>query len=85
MANLIGFVTRAVNSLQFCYIYVSFSNYKLELAAIDINGNNYLTWVFYVEVHLDVTSFEKPFKKWNSTFNQEKEKVIIFFIVTVRN
>ena len=36
---------------------------KLEFVALDILGNNYLSWVLDAEIHLDAMNLEIPLKK----------------------
>ena len=47
---------------------------KLEFLALDINSNNYLSWVFDAEIHLDVINLGETIKERNITSSQEKAK-----------
>ena len=40
---------------------------KIEFAALDINENNYLSWVLDVEIHLDAINLGETTKKENAT------------------
>ena len=51
---------------------------KIEFAALDINGNNYLSWVLDAEIHLDAMNLGETIKERNATSIQEKTKAMIF-------
>jgi len=51
---------------------------KLEFLALDINGDNYLSWVLDAEIHLDVMNLGETIKEGNTTSSQEKAKAMIF-------
>ena len=40
---------------------------KLEFVALDILGNNYLSWDLDVEIHLDAMNLGNTIKKGNDT------------------
>ena len=39
---------------------------KLEFAALDISGKNYLSWILDVEIHLDAMNIGNTIKKGNT-------------------
>ncbi|KAL0446282.1 UNVERIFIED_CONTAM: hypothetical protein Slati_1756100 [Sesamum latifolium] len=51
---------------------------KLDFVALDITGNNYLSWVLDAEIHLDANDFENTIKEGNEASTQEKAKAMIF-------
>ncbi|KAK4354742.1 hypothetical protein RND71_026936 [Anisodus tanguticus] len=51
---------------------------KLEFVALDISGNNYLSWVLDAEIHLDVMGLGDTIKENNEASNQENAKPMIF-------
>nr|XP_043611702.1 uncharacterized protein LOC122583351 [Erigeron canadensis] len=51
---------------------------KLEFAALDITGKNYLSWVLDAEIHLDVNNLGDTIKEENTTSAQDKAKAMIF-------
>ena len=51
---------------------------KLEFLVLDINDDNYLSWVLNVEIHLDVMILKEKIKKGNMTSSQENVKPMIF-------
>ena len=51
---------------------------KLEFVALDISGNNYLSWILDVEIHLDVMNLEVTIKEGNQTSLQDCAKALIF-------
>ncbi|XP_021735734.1 uncharacterized protein LOC110702338 [Chenopodium quinoa] len=51
---------------------------KLEFVALDITGNNYLSWVLDAEIHLDAKGLGNTIKE-NNTTSQDKAKAMIFF------
>ncbi|XP_017620920.2 uncharacterized protein LOC108465116 [Gossypium arboreum] len=51
---------------------------KLELAALDISGKNYLSWVLDVEIHLDDKGLGNTIVENKEASNQDKAKAMIF-------
>ncbi|KAH1097018.1 hypothetical protein J1N35_013939 [Gossypium stocksii] len=51
---------------------------KLEFVALDITGNNYLSWVLDAEIHLDAKGLGETIKEGNEASTQDKAKAIIF-------
>ncbi|XP_016676396.1 uncharacterized protein [Gossypium hirsutum] len=51
---------------------------KLEFVALDITGNNYLSWVLDAEIHLDAKGLGKTIKEGNEESTQDKAKAMIF-------
>ncbi|XP_021727808.1 uncharacterized protein LOC110694912 [Chenopodium quinoa] len=51
---------------------------KLEFVALDITGNNYLSWVLDAEIHLDAKGLGETIKEANKTTPQDKAKAMIF-------
>ena len=51
---------------------------KLQFLALDINYDNYLSWVLDAEIHLDVMNHGETIKEGNTTSSQEKAKAMIF-------
>ena len=51
---------------------------KLELAALDISGKNYLSWVLDAKIHLDAKGLGNTIIANKEASNQDKEKVMIF-------
>ncbi|XP_049379837.1 uncharacterized protein LOC125844572 [Solanum stenotomum] len=51
---------------------------KLEFVALDISGNNYLSWVLDAEIHLDAKGFGATITNGNTTSSQDKAKPMIF-------
>ncbi|KAK8349283.1 hypothetical protein V6Z12_A06G132100 [Gossypium hirsutum] len=51
---------------------------KLEFVALDITGNNYLSWVLDVEIHLDAKGLGETIKEGNEESTQDKPKAMIF-------
>ena len=39
---------------------------KLEFVALDISGNNYLSWILDAEIHLDASNLGETIKENNS-------------------
>lgn len=50
---------------------------KIEFAALNINGNNYLSWVLDAEIHLDAMNLGESIKEGNTISIDEKEKATI--------
>ena len=40
---------------------------KLEFLALDINGDNYLSWMLDAEIHLDAMNLRETIKEGNTT------------------
>jgi len=51
---------------------------KLDFVALDITGNNYLSWIFDAEIHLDVMGLGDTIKDDNEASSQNKAKAMIF-------
>nr|XP_043616421.1 uncharacterized protein LOC122588381 [Erigeron canadensis] len=51
---------------------------KLEFAALDITGKNYLSWVLDAEIHLDANNLGDTIKEENTASAQDKAKAMIF-------
>ena len=51
---------------------------KLEFAALDILGKNYLSWVLDAEIHLDAKSLGNIILADKKATNQDKAKTMIF-------
>nr|XP_017239229.1 PREDICTED: uncharacterized protein LOC108212006 [Daucus carota subsp. sativus] len=51
---------------------------KLEFNALDITGNNYLTWILDAEIHLNAMGLGDTIKEGNVKTEQEKAKAMIF-------
>ncbi|XP_060212249.1 uncharacterized protein LOC132639880 [Lycium barbarum] len=51
---------------------------KLEFVALDISGNNYLSWVLDAEMHLDAKGLGATITQNNTTSSQDKAKAMIF-------
>ncbi|XP_021741128.1 uncharacterized protein LOC110707404 [Chenopodium quinoa] len=51
---------------------------KLEFVALDITGNNYLSWVLDAEIHLDAKGLGDTIKENNTATSQDKAKAMIF-------
>ncbi|XP_021773367.1 uncharacterized protein LOC110737315 [Chenopodium quinoa] len=51
---------------------------KLEFVALDITGNNYLSWVLDIEIHLDAKGLGNIIKENNTAPSQDKAKAMIF-------
>ncbi|XP_074290138.1 uncharacterized protein LOC141616880 [Silene latifolia] len=51
---------------------------KLEIDALDITGQNYLSWMLDAELHLDAKALGETIKENNTTSNQDKARAIIF-------
>ena len=59
------------------FLYYSFTTTrltKLEFLDLDINGDNYLLWVFDAEIHLDAINLGETIKEGNTISSQEKAK-----------
>ncbi|XP_027915596.1 uncharacterized protein LOC114175038 [Vigna unguiculata] len=51
---------------------------KLEFAALDISGDNYLSWILDAEIHLDAMGLGDAIKEGNKASEQDKAKAMIF-------
>ena len=51
---------------------------KLEFVALDISGNNYLSWILDAELHLDASNLGETIKANNSASLQDRAKALIF-------
>ena len=51
---------------------------KLEFAALDISGKNYLSWILDAEIHLDAMNLGNTIKGGNTTSLQDRAKALIF-------
>ena len=50
----------------------------LEFHALDISGNNYLSWILDAEIHLDSMDFGDTIKAENNASQKDKAKAMIF-------
>ena len=51
---------------------------KLEFAALDISGKNYLSWILDAEIHLDAMNIGNTIKEGNTASKQDCAKALIF-------
>nr|XP_028962223.1 uncharacterized protein LOC114826298 [Malus domestica] len=51
---------------------------KLNYAALDITGNNYLTWVLDTKIHLETGNLGDTIREESSSSSQERAKAMIF-------
>ena len=51
---------------------------KLEFVALDISGNNYLSWILGAKIHLDSSNLGETIKETNSASLQDRAKALIF-------
>ncbi|KAK9079310.1 hypothetical protein SSX86_000981 [Deinandra increscens subsp. villosa] len=51
---------------------------KLDFLALDITGNNYLSWVLDAEIHLNANNLGDTIKETDKATTQEKAKAMIF-------
>ena len=51
---------------------------KLEFAALDISGKNYLSWILKVEIHLNAINLGNTIKEINTVSQQDRAKAVIF-------
>jgi hypothetical protein len=51
---------------------------KLEFAAFDISGKNYLSWILDAEIHLEALNLGKTIKDGNAESLQDRVKAMIF-------
>jgi hypothetical protein len=52
---------------------------KLEFAALDVSGKNYLSWILDAEIHLEAMNLGNTIKADNETSQQHRAKAMIFF------
>ena len=50
----------------------------LEFNALDISGNNYLSWILDAEIHLDSMDLGDTIKAENNASHKDKAKAMIF-------
>ena len=51
---------------------------KLEFAAFDISGKNYLSWILDAEIHLNAINLGNTIKGGNTASLQDRAKALIF-------
>ena len=51
---------------------------KLEFAALDISGKNYLLWLLDAEIHLAAKGLDATITQRNEASSQDKAKAMIF-------
>ncbi|XP_015075552.1 uncharacterized protein LOC107019656 [Solanum pennellii] len=51
---------------------------KLEFVALDISGNNYLSWILDTETHLDARGLGTTITNGNTSLSQDRAKTMIF-------
>ena len=51
---------------------------KLEFAALDISGKNYLSWILDAKIHLDAMNLGNTIKEGNVASQQDRAKALIF-------
>ena len=51
---------------------------KLEFAALDISGKNYLSWILDAEIHFDAMNLGNTIKRGNTASLQDRAKALIF-------
>ncbi|XP_070665173.1 uncharacterized protein [Malus domestica] len=51
---------------------------KLEYAALEITGKNYLTWVLDTKIHLEAGNLGDTIREENNSSSQERAKTLIF-------
>ncbi|CAN6700046.1 unnamed protein product [Malus baccata var. baccata] len=51
---------------------------KLEYAALDITGKNYLTWVLDTKIHLEAGNLGDTIREESSSSSQDRAKAMIF-------
>ena len=51
---------------------------KLEFAALDISGKNYLSWILDAEIHFDAMNLGNTIKEGNVASQQDRVKALIF-------
>ena len=51
---------------------------KLDFVALDITGNNYLTWVLDTKIHLEAGNLGDTIREENRSSSQDRAKAMIF-------
>ncbi|TXG72360.1 hypothetical protein EZV62_000946 [Acer yangbiense] len=51
---------------------------KLEFVALDISGDNYLSWIFDAEIHLDAKNLGETIKEKNEASSHDHARAMIF-------
>ncbi|CAN6714776.1 unnamed protein product [Malus baccata var. baccata] len=51
---------------------------KLDFAALDITGNNYLTWVLDTNIHLEAANLRDTIREESISSSQDRAKAMIF-------
>ncbi|KAM1803804.1 hypothetical protein ACFX12_029743 [Malus domestica] len=51
---------------------------KLDFAALDITGKNYLTWVLDTKIHMEAANLGDTIRKESSSSSQDRAKAMIF-------
>ncbi|KAM1017027.1 hypothetical protein PS2_046084 [Malus domestica] len=51
---------------------------KLDFAALDIIGKNYLTWVLDTKIHLEAANLKDTTREESSSSSQDRAKAMIF-------
>jgi hypothetical protein len=51
---------------------------KLEFVALDVSGNNYLSWILDAEIYFEAMNLRNTIKKNNQASQQDRAKAIIF-------
>ena len=54
------------------------NSFDLQHVALDISGNNYLSWVLDAEIHLHASNLGETIKENNSASLQDRAKALIF-------
>ncbi|CAN1147030.1 hypothetical protein LINPERHAP2_LOCUS15620, partial [Linum perenne] len=64
--------------ILFIYVYSMSNLTKLDFVALDVTGNNYLSWVLDAEIHLQANALGETIKDDNEASDQDKAKALIF-------
>jgi hypothetical protein len=51
---------------------------KLEFVALDVYGNNYLSWILDAEIHFEAMNLVNTIKEDNQASQQDRTKAMIF-------
>jgi hypothetical protein len=51
---------------------------KLEFVALDVSGNNYLSWILDAEIYFEAMNLINTIKKNNQASQQDRAKAMIF-------
>jgi hypothetical protein len=51
---------------------------KLEFVALDVSGNNYLSWILDAKIHLEAMNLGNTIKEDNQASQQDRAKAMIF-------